>query len=163
VALSRQSAACKMSSPLCKPRSPTMRKILPIPGMTIPTLIAAAIMVSAAVGAESSQDASQVAHFRRVGADLTKPTTINFAMHVLTQESADRVAARLPELGLTDVMVEPSSRSPFWLVRARKTMLMKEADLITLRRQFNALLAPEMGGYDGWGASWTPPPHRDVR
>jgi hypothetical protein len=133
---------------------------LSILSATVAMLVATAITSLAAAGAESAQDASQIAHFRRVGADLTKPITINFAMHVATQESADRVAARLPGLGLTDVMVERPTRGPFWLVRATKTMLMKEADLVALRRQFDALLAPEMGGYDGWGASWVPPSHR---
>jgi len=125
--------------------------------VTIAILVATAITPSASDGAEPSKDASQIAQFRRVGADLTKPMTVNFVMHVATQKSADRVAAKLPDLGLTDVEVEPPTRGPFWLVRARKTMLLKEADLIALRRQFHALLAPEMGSYDGWGASWTPP------
>jgi hypothetical protein len=137
-----------------------MRAKLSVLTATVAMLVATTITSPAEAGTEPTQDALQIAHFRRVGADLTKPMTINFAMHVATQESADRVAARLPGLGLTDVMVERPARGPFWLVRATKTMLMKEADLIALRRELDALLAPEMGGYDGWGASWVPPSHR---
>jgi Regulator of ribonuclease activity B len=98
-----------------------------------------------------SIDGRVIAQLHQAGSDVTKPHPVEFFFYFSSQETADRVAARLNDFGLAS-KVEPAAHGEEWAILASKTMIPTDADMTQLRDAFEKIAAAEHGTYDGWGS-----------
>lgn len=131
-----------------------MRAKLLVAVATIEILIAMGGSSSLADTAKPTPDEYLVEQLLKAGADISKPQPIGFVFHFPTKESADRIAVELLARSLSDPIVEPTRKGSMWKLGAMKTMVPKAPDLARLRKEFEALIAPEMGVYDEWGSAF---------
>ena len=102
---------------------------------------------------QPSLDGRVLAQLKRAGSDLSKPHAIEFFMYFPTQEAAARTGSK-NELKPFSVKIERATKHSQdfgWLLFATRSMVPVEAELVSIRRQFDSLSAIEGGKYDGWG------------
>jgi len=95
-------------------------------------------------------DAQVLAQLRKAGSDLSKPHPIEFFLYAPSKEAAQRLEAQVRALHF-ETKVQPAAQGSEWLVLATKSMVPRQADLVSVREKFTALAAAEKGQYDGWG------------
>jgi len=100
--------------------------------------------------AQQDPDAQVLAQLREAGSDLSKPHPIEFFLYAPTKEAAERLESKVRALHF-QTKVQPAAQGSEWLVLATKSMILKVADLASVREKFTALAAAEKGVYDGWG------------
>jgi len=100
--------------------------------------------------AHAGKDAQVIAQLKKAGSNLKKPHAIDFYLYFPTREAAERVATKVRALRCEIKRVDPAASGASWLVLAAKSIVPAEAELVSLRNQFEALAKAENGEYDGW-------------
>jgi hypothetical protein len=73
-------------------------------------------------------------------------------LYLPTEESANRVAAKLRALGYEIKRVDRAATGPGWLVLANRTLVPTESALLKFRKELESLAKADRGEYDGWEA-----------
>ena len=99
-------------------------------------------------------DAQTLLALRNAGADLTKPTEVNFYLYFPTREAAERAAdsARTPSF---TAKVGEGADGKSWLCRVSGEMVPSESAIRAASTRLQALAATLGGEYDGWEAAVT--------
>ena len=89
---------------------------------------------------------------RNAGADLTRPTEVNFYLYFPTQAAATNAAAQAqtPEL---PARVMPGADGKSWLCFVSGTMVPTELAIRAASTRLQAVAAALGGDYDGWEAA----------
>ena len=108
----------------------------------------------AATAGDPEADRATLAALRQAGADLTKPTEVNFYLYFPSREVAERAAdtARVPELVAT---VEQAAVRDQWLLLLSGTIVPTEPAIRAASTRLAAVAAHFGGEYDGWEAAVT--------
>jgi len=97
-------------------------------------------------------DRQTLGALRDAGADLTKPTEVNFYLYFPTQAAATRAAsqAQTPEL---PARVMPAADGKAWLCFVSGTMVPSESAIRAASARLQAVANALGGDYDGWEAA----------
>jgi hypothetical protein len=89
---------------------------------------------------------------RKAGADLTRPTEVNFYLYFPTRAAAANAAAqaKTPEL---PARVEPAADGKAWLCFVSGTMVPTELAIRAASTRLQAVATALGGEYDGWEAA----------
>ena len=99
-----------------------------------------------------SPDGQVIAALLKAGSDLSKPHPVEFFLYFPTTQAAEKIGGTLREEGF-EVLVQPAAQGPHFLVKATRSMVPYESDLLSLREHLGALAEKAGGKYDGWGTS----------
>jgi hypothetical protein len=107
--------------------------------------------LQAPIGSLESDRQTLVA-LRDAGADLTKPTEVNFYLYFPTQAAAADAAsqAQTPEL---PARVMPAADGKAWLCFVSGTMVPSESAIRAASARLQAVASALGGDYDGWEAA----------
>jgi hypothetical protein len=100
-------------------------------------------------------DEAVLVQLQQAKADLSKPHEVEFFLYLPTQAAAEQVANQVRKDGF-HAEVKPSAKGGDWLCFAIRIMVPTLAELQRIRRDFEKILAPLHGEYDGWGTSVEP-------
>jgi hypothetical protein len=124
--------------------------------------VAAAILIGVALYAwrpataeDLSPDGQVIEQLRRADSDLSRPHSIEFFLYFPTRDAAVAAGEELDTRAFT-VKIDTAAQGPDWLLLLTRSMLPIEADLVTLRTEFDALALRHGGEYDGWGSAVVP-------
>jgi regulator of RNase E activity RraB len=98
-------------------------------------------------------DRQVLAQLRRAGADLTKPTEINFYLYFKDREAADSAAAHVSAGPLIATVRPPLSDGKPWLCDVTDQMVPDETAIHSQAVRFLELAQRYGGEYDGWEAA----------
>ena len=99
-------------------------------------------------------DAQTLGALRDAGADLTRPTEVNYYLYFPTRAAAERAAAsaRTPEF---TAEVSEGADGESWLCLATAQMVPSESAIRAATTRLKALAESLGGDYDGWEAAVT--------
>jgi regulator of RNase E activity RraB len=97
------------------------------------------------------EDVEAIQELKDAGIDLSKPQTIDFAFYFTELKAAERAAPKLIAKGYK-TRIQPAGGGKDYLLYARKRMLVNQATMSALRKEFEALASKVNGEYDGWGS-----------
>jgi hypothetical protein len=100
-------------------------------------------------------DEAVLVQLRQAKSDLSKPHEVEFFLYLPTQSAAEQVADQIRKDGF-QAEVKASAKGGDWLCFATRIMVPTLAELQRIRRDFENILAPLHGEYDGWGTSVDP-------
>jgi hypothetical protein len=97
-------------------------------------------------------DRATLEALRDAGADLARPTEVNFYLYFPTREAATRAASEV-EMPEMEASVDPSASSDgTWCLFLTGTMVPREATIRAAAVHLEALARRHGGDYDGWEA-----------
>ena len=85
---------------------------------------------------------------------MSAPRDTNHYLYLPTEEAAKAVAATVTQPGRT-VTARPAATGSSWLVLINQEMVVSDATIGAVRREFSAAVAAYGGDYDGWEAAAT--------
>lgn len=95
-------------------------------------------------------DGDALDELKSVGADLTRPVQVVHYLYCRKQYDAERMGKSVAEEGFS-VEVRRGALGDNWLVLAKRTQMLNEAEIAELRSFFEKLARNVSGGeYDGW-------------
>ena len=99
-------------------------------------------------------DRQVLAQMREAGADLSKPTEINFYLYFNDRATAERAKTEAGDGSLT-ATVRPGANSDTWLCLVSGTMIPDEATIHAIVVRLLGVAQRHGGDYDGWEAAIT--------
>jgi hypothetical protein len=107
------------------------------------------------IGSQEADD-QVFKQLKKVGADLTKPTEVNFYLYLPTREAADRVAAQAED-HLLKATVRPGAGEgqTNWLCFLTGHFVPTDEAIHGYSLRFTEFAKHENGEYDGWEAAVT--------
>lgn len=101
-------------------------------------------------------DEQTLAALARAGADLSKPTEVNFYLYLPTEGHAQAAAEVARREGYTADVQPPTEGYTTWLCLLSRVMVPHGADIEAARVRFEELAGSFGGEFDGWEAAVTP-------
>jgi hypothetical protein len=95
-----------------------------------------------------------IAEVAKRAANMSVPRDTNHYLYLPTEEAAKAVAAAVAQPG-RNVKARPAATGSNWLVLVNQEMVVSDATIADVRREFSAAVAPYGGDYDGWEAAAT--------
>lgn len=105
--------------------------------------------------ADVAADQRTLDQLRAAGSDVSRTHTIEFYLHLPSQQDAKAAAATLQSEDF-DTVVTPGKDGRRWLCLAQKEMVPTIDNLSEARRTFTDLATQYHGRYDGWKAAVLP-------
>jgi hypothetical protein len=99
--------------------------------------------------ANADLDERVLVQLRKANLDLSQPRKIDFYLYFPTQSAAEQVAPRIRDAGF-QVEVRRAAKGDDWLCLSTRTMVPDLKALQQVRHDFQALVTPLKGDYDGW-------------
>ena len=99
-------------------------------------------------------DRQVLAQMRKAGADLSKPTEVNFYLYFGARDAAESAAVHAPTASMKATVRPGASRWP-WLCLVSGQMIPDEAAIRSEVARLMALAKQYGGEYDGWEAAIT--------
>jgi hypothetical protein len=105
---------------------------------------------------DQTPDEQTLAALRAAGADLSKPTEVNFYLYLPTEGHAHSVAGVARREGYAADVQPPTEGYTTWLCRLTRIMPPHAAEIARATARLEALATSLGGEYDGWEAAVAP-------